>query len=113
VTGSGTAEWSGIPAANPDGFALVAMDTIGLADGETREIYLYRAFDPLRGARSVLVWGPDDADRLTLSRPVLTDNFEGLAARALETGDLRLWIVSDNNFSKMQRTLIYAFDVPL
>lgn len=113
VTGSGTAEWSGIPAANPDGFALVAMDTIGLAGGETRGIYLYRAFDPLRGARSVLVWGPDDADRLTLSRPVLTDNFEGLAARALETGDLRLWIVSDNNFSKMQRTLIYAFDVPL
>jgi hypothetical protein len=44
---------------------------------------------------------------------VMTDNFEGLAARVLETGELRLWIVSDNNFSKMQRTLIYAFDVPL
>ena len=61
----------------------------------------------------MLVWGPDEDDQLTLSRPVMTDNFEGLAARALETGDLRLWIVSDNNFSEMQRTLIYAFDVPL
>lgn len=112
VPASGAAKWSGT-AANPDGFALVAMDTVSLSGGETREIYLYRAFDPLRGARSVLVWGPDEADRLTLSRPVMTDNFEGLAARLLDTGELRLWIVSDNNFSKLQRTLVYAFDVPL
>jgi len=113
VLRGGSADWSGTEAANPDGFALVAMDTVGLPGGEVREIYLYRAFDPLRGARSVLVWGPEETDQLTLSRPVLTDNFEGLAARVLETGELRLWIVSDNNFSKMQRTLIYAFDVPI
>ncbi|MBA4339726.1 MAG: hypothetical protein C0421_12880 [Hyphomonas sp.] len=113
VLWDGSAEWSGTETANPDGFALVAMDTVSLPGGEDREIYLYRAFDPLRGARSVLVWGPDEADQLTLSRPVMTDNFEGLAALVLETGELRLWIVSDNNFSKMQRTLIYAFDVPL
>ncbi len=113
VLASGEAAWSGTRADNPSGFALVAMDAVSLPGGETREIYLYRAFDPLRGARSVLVWGPGEADRLTLSRPVLTDNFEGLAAEWLDSGELRLWIVSDNNFSKLQRTLIYAFDISL
>lgn len=111
VLASGQAEWSGARADNPSGFALVAIDAVSLPGGETREIHLYRAFDPLRGARSVLVWGPGETGRLMLSRPVLTDNFEGLAAEWLDTGELRLWIVSDNNFSKLQRTLIYAFDV--
>jgi len=113
VLRDGSAEWSGTESENPEGFALVAMDTVSLPGGKTRDVSLYRAFDPLRGARSVLVWGPDEGHQLTLSRPVITDNFEGLAARMLDTGELRLWIVSDNNFSKMQRTLIYAFDVPL
>lgn len=111
VHADGTARWTGRLSANPKGFALVGMDVIRLPSGEDREISLYRAFDPLRGARSVLVWGPGENQRLTLSRPVLTDNFEGLAAEVLETGDLRLWIVSDNNFNKVQRTLLYAFDV--
>lgn len=113
VLADGLAFWSGDTAANPDGFALVAMDTISLPGGEARGIYLYRAFDPLRGARSVLVWGPGAADSLSLSRPVMTDNFEGLAVRMLETGKLRVWIVSDNNFSKQQRTLVFAFDLPV
>lgn len=113
VLADATSEWSGVKAANPDGFALVAMDTVALAGGGTREIYLYRAFDLLRGARSVLVWGPGEAGRLSLSRPVMTDNFEGLAAGMLETGELRIWTVSDNNFSKQQRTLVFAFDVSL
>lgn len=113
VSADGQAFWSGDTAANPDGFALVAMDTISLPGGELRGIYLYRAFDPLRGARSVLVWGAGAADRISLSRPVMTDNFEGLAVRMLETGKMRAWIVSDNNFSKQQRTLLFAFDLPV
>ena len=113
VLATGKSEWSGKHAANPAGFALVGMDSVRFADGSDRDVFLYRAFDPLRGARSVLAWGPGEADRLTLSRPVLTDNFEGLAAQVLENGDLRLWIVSDDNFSKLQRTLLYAFEVTL
>lgn len=111
VLASGNSEWTGQLSDNPKGFALVGMDAVRLADGATRDVQLYRAFDPLRGARSVLVWGPGESQRLTLSRPVLTDNFEGLAAEVLETGELRLWIVSDSNFNKLQRTLLYAFDV--
>jgi hypothetical protein len=111
VLADGTGRWTGRLAENPKGFALVAMDIVRLPSGEAREITLYRAFDPLRGARSVLVWGAGEGQRLTLSRPVLTDNFEGLAAEVLPDGRLRLWIVSDDNFSKLQRTLLYAFDV--
>jgi hypothetical protein len=113
VLATGKSEWSGQRAGNPNGFALVGMDSVRQADGSDREAFLYRAFDPLRGARSVLTWGPDETDRLTLSRPVMTDNFEGLAAQTLEDGTLRLWIVSDDNFSSLQRTLLYAFDVTL
>ncbi len=111
VLASGAADWSGAYAANPSGFALVAMDSVRLPGGRDRDIFLYRAFDPIRGARSVLVWGQGETGRLTLSRPVLTDNFEGLAVQVLENGQLRLWIVSDDNFSRLQRTLLYAFDV--
>ncbi|MFN7178752.1 esterase-like activity of phytase family protein [Hyphomonas sp.] len=111
VLADGTGRWTGRLADNPKGFALVAMDVVRLPSGEEREIALYRAFDPVRGARSVLVWGAGEDQRLTLSRPVLTDNFEGLAAEVLPDGRLRLWIVSDDNFSKLQRTLLYAFEV--
>ena len=111
VLADGTGRWTGRLADNPRGFALVAMDVVRLPSGEDREISLYRAFDPLRGARSVLVWGAGENQRLTLSRPVLTDNFEGLAAEVQADGRLRLWIISDNNFSKLQRTLLYAFEV--
>lgn len=111
VLASGKSEWTGVRAPNPKGFALVEMDTVRLPDGQARDIFLFRAFDPLRGARAVLIWGSGETRQLTLSRPVLTDNFEGLTAEVLPNGQLRLWIVSDDNFSDLQRTLLYAFDV--
>lgn len=111
VLKEGTGRWTGISADNPSGFALTGMDTVRLATGEDRDVLLFRAFDPIRGARAVVVWGPGEDQRATLSRPVLTDNFEGIAAEPLEDGRLRLWIVSDDNFSTLQRTLLYAIDV--
>lgn len=111
VLADGSSRWTGRKAANPGGFALVALDSVRLPSGEDREVLLYRAFDPLRGARTVLVWGEGASRQITLSRPVLTDNFEGLAADMLPDGRMRLWIVSDDNFSTLQRTLLYAFDV--
>ena len=113
VLASGKGEWTGTLAGNPDGFALVGMGAVSLADSSERAIYLYRAFDPVRGARSVLSWGEGETHRLTLSRPVMTDNFEGLAVQDMGPGQVRIWIVSDNNFSRLQRTLLYAFDVSL
>lgn len=39
------------------------------------------------------------------------DNFEGLAAKALPGGGVRFFIVSDNNFSARQRTLLMVYDL--
>ncbi|MFN3558684.1 MAG: esterase-like activity of phytase family protein [Brevundimonas sp.] len=47
---------------------------------------------------------------VALKFPGTTDNFEGLAAVARD-GGTRLYILSDDNTSKKQRTLLLAFDV--
>lgn len=39
------------------------------------------------------------------------DNYEGIAARRLPDGRIRLYVISDNNFANRQRTLLMAFDV--
>lgn len=39
------------------------------------------------------------------------DNYEGIAARQLPDGRVRLYVISDDNFSGRQRTLLMAFDV--
>lgn len=39
------------------------------------------------------------------------DNYEGIAARQMPDGRTRLFIVSDDNFSASQRTLLMVFDV--
>ena len=39
------------------------------------------------------------------------DNFEGISATRGPNGATRIYIVSDNNFSGRQRTLLLAFDV--
>lgn len=47
---------------------------------------------------------------VTLSLPSTTDNFEGVAAVAGASGT-RLYILSDDNDNRRQRTLLLAFDV--
>jgi hypothetical protein len=37
------------------------------------------------------------------------DNFEGIAALDGEDGRTTVWIVSDDNFSAAQKTLLYRF----
>ena len=39
------------------------------------------------------------------------DNFEGIAAKLMSDGRVRLYLISDNNFAQKQRTLLYVFDV--
>lgn len=46
-----------------------------------------------------------------LPRNLTLDNFEGVAAVRRADGGVRLYILSDDNFSARQRTLLYAFDV--
>jgi hypothetical protein len=92
-----------------DGYGLAGLEI--LSGGRTA--YLLRAFDPLRGVRiSLRIVGVDGQveDQLELARPYTIDNFEGVAAAPSPSGGLRFYLISDDNFSKSQRTLLVAFD---
>lgn len=43
---------------------------------------------------------------------VTLDNFEGIAARQMPDGRVRLYVISDDNFSGRQRTLLMVYDIP-
>ncbi len=80
-------------------------------------VVLHRAWDPFRGLRAqVLVTQPTAGGparvlgRLALAQPLTADNFEGLAVRPTAAGGLRIYLLSDDNFSPTQRTLLMAFD---
>ncbi len=92
-----------------DGYELSALKV--LSGG--RMAYLLRAYDPVRGVRVILrIVGADGTteDQLELARPLTVDNFEGLATAPSPSGGLRFYLISDDNFSKSQRTLLVAFD---
>lgn len=48
-----------------------------------------------------------------LTAPLVTENFEGLAVLAGPRGAAYLAVLSDNNFSPLQRTLLLWFELPL
>lgn len=92
-----------------DGYELSAVEV--LSGG--RMAYLLRAYDPVRGVRVILrIVAANGAveDQLDLARPFTVDNFEGLAAAPSPSGGLRFYLISDDNFSKSQRTMLVAFD---
>ena len=47
-----------------------------------------------------------------LAPPLSLDNFEAISATRGPDGGLRLYILSDDNFSALQRTLIMQFTLP-
>jgi hypothetical protein len=95
----------------PD-YKLTSLDA--LPDGRGM-IATYRSFDILRGMRAIIAWVQPGAPRqvtplASLAPPLNVDNFEGVAAVKNPDGSVRLYIVSDDNFSSIQRTLMLAFD---
>jgi hypothetical protein len=101
------------------GYSLTSLDR--LPDGGF--VALERFYAPIIGARARITRFPDSAleahgDRLgdveelaKLAPPLTLDNFEGISAVRMPNGVTRIYIVSDNNFSTRQRTLLLAFDV--
>jgi len=89
-------------------FGLVAMRRL---PGD-QSAYLLRAWDPLRGSRIVLtIAGPaGEVARMEMSKPLTVDNFEGVDFVPRPGGAYRVYILSDDNFSASQRTLLLAFD---
>ncbi len=100
------------------GYALVSLDR--LPDGDF--IALERFYAPVIGARirvtrlsAESLGSANGGARKTelgfLAPPLVLDNFEGAAVTRLPNGEVRLYIVSDDNFSAQQRTLLFAFDL--
>ncbi len=98
-------------------FALVGLDQLPPAFGGDY-VALERFFTPVTAVRIRLrrvsatglaagrFEGPIIAE---LASPLMLDNFEGISAIAHGDG-ARLFLISDDNFRKDQRTLLYAFD---
>jgi len=92
------------------GFGLVAARRLP----QGRTAWLLRAFNPI--TRSVIDLRITDAaghvaDQMELRGPLTVDNFEGLGVVPDKTGEgARFYMISDDNFSKSQRTLLLAFD---
>jgi hypothetical protein len=98
------------------GFSLTAMDR--LPDGSF--VAIERFYAPVIGPRARITrfaapsgeGGMVEPEVLALLEPAFpTDNFEGVSAVRGPDGATRIYIVSDNNGSAQQRTLLLAFDI--
>ncbi|MEM9740386.1 MAG: esterase-like activity of phytase family protein [Pseudomonadota bacterium] len=97
----------------PAEFALTGLDT-----ARFHPFALFRHYTARSGNRNIIAYVDGAAtppnslvDRVRLDPSVPVDNFEGIAVQNLDTRTQRIWIVSDDNFSERQRTLIMAFDI--
>ncbi len=98
-----------------EGYSLTSLDR--LPDGGY--VALERFFAPVIGPRARIKRFTFDAEGAisnveelgALAPPMPLDNFEAISAVRAPDGAVRLYIVSDDNFSRRQRTLLLAFDV--
>lgn len=98
------------------GYSLTSLDR--LPDGGF--VAIERFYAPVIGARARITRFSDEAlgertieveELAALAPPFPIDNFEGVAAVRMPDGVTRLYMVSDDNFSDRQRTLLLAFDI--
>lgn len=101
------------------GFSLTALDRLP----EGGFVAVERFYAPVIGVRARITRFTDEAlevgaENLTgveelaaFAPPLAIDNFEGVSAVRNADGSTRIYIVSDDNFSDRQRTLLLAFDV--
>nr|WP_070960362.1 esterase-like activity of phytase family protein [Hyphomonas sp. Mor2] len=80
---------------------------------ETLTARVFRAYDPVRGPRVMLQVdrAGERVGEAQLTRPLPVDNFEGVAIGEAPSGATRIWVISDDNFSASQRTLLLALDL--
>jgi hypothetical protein len=92
----------------PEEFGLVAMKRLPAE----QTAYLLRAFDEARGIRiSLKIFRATTLIAvMDMAPPMTVDNFEGLAAVPRTDGGVRFYLISDDNASSTQRTLLLAFD---
>lgn len=90
----------------PDGQLLLLERRIGLPEGFTAKLLL---LDPTTIREGAIVSGKVIA---TLAPPLLVDNMEGITVTR-EGEQTIVWLVSDNNFNAIQRTLLMKFALQL
>ena len=97
----------GRPVEKPIDFGLVSLRRL---PGD-RTAYLLRSYDQVRGSRVVLqIVDRTTIARMDLAAPLTVDNFEGVAIVERRNGGFRFYLISDDNASSTQRTLLMAFD---
>jgi len=107
-----TFQYAKIPDFNPT--ALTPMPDGGF-------VMLERAFDMVHGVR-IRVMRFDEAELkpgatinarelARLASPLAVDNLEGIAATKGTRGETLLWLISDDNFSSLQRNLLLLFEL--
>jgi len=93
--------------------SYAATDLAQLPDGRLlllmrNTVFAMPPFDSLLAIgpspRAGETWAPRVALRLDAAIP--SDNYEGLATREMEDGRVAVWVISDDNLSVMQRTLL-------
>jgi hypothetical protein len=89
-----------------DGRLLLLERRIGFPQGFTTKLLI---LDSAKIRRDATVAGEVIA---TLEPPLLVDNMEGLAITQ-EQGRTIVWLISDNNFNAIQRTLLMKFALEL
>jgi len=102
----------------PDGFR--AVDMAQLPDGRVLILLRKVVWGIPPGFRSrVIVADPaqiapggmwSGKTLFDIGDPLPTENFEGLAIDPQENGHVHLWLISDDNTAKYQRTLLFEFD---
>ena len=91
----------------PDGRLLILNRRIGLPQGFSAKLAL---LDPAKIESDKAITPQVIA---TLASPLLVDNMEGLAVTE-ENGRIIVWMISDDNFTALQRTILmqFALDLP-
>jgi len=101
-----TACVAGLPAERPAGTSLVAIRKLPAG----RTAYLFRGFDGHSHIVLRVMQGRIVQAELDLAPPLTVDNIEGVAAVMGPGGVIRFYLLSDDNASSQQRTLLLAFD---
>ncbi len=87
----------------PGGDLLVIERSFNIIDGVAVRLRRIAARTIVPGARL------DGAAIAVLSPPLTVDNLEGVAARRTAAGETLIYLVSDDNFNPLQRTLLLVF----
>jgi hypothetical protein len=91
-----------------DAVDYVSVDPDFKLVGADEGYFLFRAYDRDAGNRNI-IRGPDI--EFKLAPPLNVDNFEGIAVQKMANGKTRIYLVSDDNYSARQRTLLYVFEI--